>query len=31
LRYSRGPTIDGFNISNGHSVTIAVFQSAEAP
>jgi 4-amino-4-deoxy-L-arabinose transferase-like glycosyltransferase len=31
LRYSRGPTIEGFNISNGHSVTIAVFQSAGTP
>jgi 4-amino-4-deoxy-L-arabinose transferase-like glycosyltransferase len=31
LRYDRGPRIDGFNISNGQPITIAVFQSANAP
>jgi hypothetical protein len=31
LRYDRGPRIDGFNISNGQPVTIAVFQSVSAP
>jgi 4-amino-4-deoxy-L-arabinose transferase-like glycosyltransferase len=28
LRYSRGPRVDAFNISNGKPLTIAVFQSA---
>ncbi len=31
LRYDRGPRIEGFNISNGHPITIAVFQSASTP
>jgi len=31
LRYDRGPRIEGFNISNGQAITIAVFQSAAAP
>jgi 4-amino-4-deoxy-L-arabinose transferase-like glycosyltransferase len=31
LRYERGPSIEGFNISNGQSVSIAVFESAAAP
>jgi 4-amino-4-deoxy-L-arabinose transferase-like glycosyltransferase len=31
LRYDRGPNIEGFNISNGQAINIAVFQSADAP
>ncbi len=31
LRYARGPRVDGFNISIGKPVTIAVFESAAAP
>jgi 4-amino-4-deoxy-L-arabinose transferase-like glycosyltransferase len=31
LRYGRGPRVDGYNISNGRPITIAVFQSAGAP
>jgi 4-amino-4-deoxy-L-arabinose transferase-like glycosyltransferase len=31
LRYDRGPRIEGFNISNGQSINIAVFQSASPP
>jgi 4-amino-4-deoxy-L-arabinose transferase-like glycosyltransferase len=31
LRYDRGPRIDGYNISNGKPITIAVFESAAAP
>lgn len=31
LRYDRGPRIEGFNYSNGQSISIAVFQSAGAP
>jgi 4-amino-4-deoxy-L-arabinose transferase-like glycosyltransferase len=31
LRYDRGPRIDGFIISSGKPITIAVFQSAAAP
>jgi 4-amino-4-deoxy-L-arabinose transferase-like glycosyltransferase len=31
LRYDRGPRIEGFNISNGQPITIAVFASAAAP
>ncbi len=31
LRYDRGPRIDGFNISVGKPLTIAVFESASAP
>ena len=31
LRYDRGPRIDGFNISNGQRITMAVFESAGAP
>jgi hypothetical protein len=30
LRYDRGPRVDGYNISIGRPVTIAVFQSAGA-
>jgi len=31
LRYDRGPRIEGFNISIGRPMTIAVFESAGAP
>jgi 4-amino-4-deoxy-L-arabinose transferase-like glycosyltransferase len=31
LRYGRGPRVEGYNISNGKPVTIAVFQAAGAP
>jgi 4-amino-4-deoxy-L-arabinose transferase-like glycosyltransferase len=31
LRYDRGPSIDGYNISIGRPIAIAVFQSAGAP
>jgi 4-amino-4-deoxy-L-arabinose transferase-like glycosyltransferase len=31
LRYDRGPRIEGFNISNGQPITIAVFESAAVP
>lgn len=31
LRYQRGPTVDGYNISRGQRISIAVFQSAGAP
>jgi len=31
LRYNRGPSVAGYNISNGQQVTIAVFKSAGAP
>jgi|SRR5271169_355519 len=31
LRYTRAPRIDGFNISVGKPLTIAVFQTASAP
>jgi 4-amino-4-deoxy-L-arabinose transferase-like glycosyltransferase len=31
LRYTRGPRIEAFNISNGKPITIAVFSSAVAP
>jgi 4-amino-4-deoxy-L-arabinose transferase-like glycosyltransferase len=31
LRYDRGPRIDGYNISIGRAIAIAVFQSAGAP
>jgi 4-amino-4-deoxy-L-arabinose transferase-like glycosyltransferase len=31
LRYDRGPRIDGYNISIGRPIAIAVFQSAGAP
>jgi 4-amino-4-deoxy-L-arabinose transferase-like glycosyltransferase len=31
LRYNRRPSIEGFNISNGQSITVAVFESAGAP
>ena len=31
LRYDRGPRIEGYNISNGQPITIAVFESAGAP
>ncbi len=31
LRYDRGPRIDGYNISVGKPITIAVFQSASTP
>jgi hypothetical protein len=30
LRYNPGPRIEAFNISIGRSITIAVFQSADA-
>jgi 4-amino-4-deoxy-L-arabinose transferase-like glycosyltransferase len=31
LRYDRGPRVEGFNISNGQRITMAVFESAGAP
>ncbi|HEX4408260.1 MAG TPA: glycosyltransferase family 39 protein [Xanthobacteraceae bacterium] len=31
LRYSRGPRVEGYNISIGRPITLAVFQSAGAP
>jgi hypothetical protein len=31
LRYSAGPRVEGYNISIGQPVTIAVFRSAGAP
>jgi 4-amino-4-deoxy-L-arabinose transferase-like glycosyltransferase len=31
LRYDRGPRVEGYNISIGKPITIAVFQSAAAP
>jgi 4-amino-4-deoxy-L-arabinose transferase-like glycosyltransferase len=31
LRYDRGPRVEGFNISKGQSITIAVFESAGEP
>jgi hypothetical protein len=31
LRYDRGPRIEGYNVSIGKPITIAVFQSAGAP
>ena len=31
LRYDRGPRIEGYNISIGKPVTIAVFESTGAP
>jgi 4-amino-4-deoxy-L-arabinose transferase-like glycosyltransferase len=31
LRYNAGPSVEAFNISIGHPITIAVFQSAESP
>jgi hypothetical protein len=31
LRYGRGERVEGYNISNGKPITIAVFQSAGAP
>jgi 4-amino-4-deoxy-L-arabinose transferase-like glycosyltransferase len=31
LRYGRGPRVEGYNISNGKPITIAVFQSMGAP
>ena len=31
LRYSRGGRVEGYNISNGKPITIAVFQSAGVP
>ena len=31
LRYDRGPRIEGYNISNGQRLTIAVFESKAAP
>jgi 4-amino-4-deoxy-L-arabinose transferase-like glycosyltransferase len=31
LRYRREPRIEGFNISTGRRISVAVFQSAEAP
>jgi hypothetical protein len=31
LSYGRGPRIDGYNISNGKPITIAVFESTGTP
>jgi 4-amino-4-deoxy-L-arabinose transferase-like glycosyltransferase len=31
LHYTRGPRIEGFNISNGRPIAIAVFATADAP
>jgi 4-amino-4-deoxy-L-arabinose transferase-like glycosyltransferase len=31
LRYDRGPSIEGYNISNGQAINFAVFQSAGTP
>ena len=31
LRYNSGPRVEAFNISIGQPITIAVFQSADAP
>jgi len=31
LRYTRGPRIEGYNISVGRPITIAVFEAAGAP
>jgi 4-amino-4-deoxy-L-arabinose transferase-like glycosyltransferase len=31
LRYDRGPRIEGYNISNGQPITIAVFETAAKP
>jgi 4-amino-4-deoxy-L-arabinose transferase-like glycosyltransferase len=31
LQYTRGPRVDGFNISNGRPISIAIFASAGAP
>ncbi len=31
LRYERGPNVEGYNISRGQRINIAVFQSASAP
>jgi 4-amino-4-deoxy-L-arabinose transferase-like glycosyltransferase len=31
LHYNAGPSVEAFNISIGHPITIAVFQSAESP
>jgi 4-amino-4-deoxy-L-arabinose transferase-like glycosyltransferase len=31
LRYDRGPRVEGYNISNGKPITIAVFESAGTP
>jgi 4-amino-4-deoxy-L-arabinose transferase-like glycosyltransferase len=31
LRYERGPNVEGYNISRGQRISIAVFQSASAP
>ena len=31
LRYNPGPRVEAFNISLGRPITIAVFQSADAP
>ena len=31
LRYERGPNVEGYNISRGQRINIAVFQSAGAP
>ena len=31
LRYNRGPLVEGYDISIGKAITIAVFQSANAP
>jgi hypothetical protein len=31
LRYGRGPRVEGYNISNGKPISLAVFQSAGTP
>jgi len=31
LRYNAGPRVEAFNVSIGQPITIAVFQSADAP
>jgi 4-amino-4-deoxy-L-arabinose transferase-like glycosyltransferase len=31
LHYNQGPRIEGYNISTGRPITVAVFESAEAP
>jgi hypothetical protein len=31
LRYDRGPVVEGYDISIGKPITMAVFESASAP
>jgi hypothetical protein len=31
LRYNRGPLVEGYDISNGKAVSIAVFETVSAP